>query len=268
MKSAPMPRALSLSSLFLASGALALSTWTACQEHAPTAVAEVSAVQERAQAPQGGPAQDVVGDARGDEAAVAARPAAEPEPSEASAARSARGTSTPSSRSSDAAAPSAAAAVVTPPEVKRLVLATAVENREPVALAGEAQPGEALTAFVELANPGSAPAHLVVTFEHSSGQKVGFVKLEVPGSSARYRTWARTQNIRQGGAWEAVVHLEDGTELARQSFTAAAPTTSNAPAAASANATPPAASPAQSQAAPAAIPEAAPAAIPEAPAAS
>lgn len=267
MKSAPTPRALSVSSLFLASGALALSTWTACQEHTPTAVAEVSAEQgQRATAPdaQGAtPRPDAVDTAR-----PVVEPESEPTPSPRAPSSAAKATASPAKSS---AAPATTAAAATPPEVKRLVVATAVENREPVALAGEAQPGEPLTAFVEAANPGGEPAHIVVTFEHSSGRKVGFVKLEVPASSPRYRTWARTQNIKQGGAWEAVVHLEDGTELARQSFTAAAPTPAahpSAPVVSSATAAPDATTPAQDQGTPAAIPEAAPGAIPEVPAAS
>lgn len=221
MTTARTPRLVSLASLFLASGAFALSTWTACQEHTPTAVDDVSspAVQgERADALRGASgAEEVSADAQ-EVGRDAPRPAAEPSKS---ATKTAARPKAAASTSQEKTAAEDSTTSATPPQVKRLVLATDVENREPLALDGAAQLGEPLVAFVEAVHPGAAPATVVVTFEHSSGQKVGFVELEVPGESPRYRTWARTRNIKKPGEWQAVVRLEDGSELARQSFTVA-----------------------------------------------
>lgn len=116
---------------------------------------------------------------------------------------------------------SGAEAIVALPQVKRLVIAQGVENREPLPFEGSVSLGEPVTAFVELAHGGSDDVRILVTFEHASGAKVGFVELDVPGESPRYRTWARTQNVKQAGEWQAVVALQNGPELARQSFTVA-----------------------------------------------
>jgi hypothetical protein len=106
------------------------------------------------------------------------------------------------------------------PTVKRLVIASEVKQREPVEI-DEAKIEDPVFAFVELAYDGENEAGVVVTFEHDSGKKVGFVELAIPGPSPRYRTWARTRNISEPGTWTAVVKSRDGEELARKSFTVA-----------------------------------------------
>ncbi len=103
------------------------------------------------------------------------------------------------------------------PLVKRLVIASDIQEREPVELT-DAKIEEPVVAFVELKNPEDAEMGVVVTFEHEGGQKVGFVELSVPGNSSRYRTWARTRNIKKPGEWTAVVKSKSGEELARKSF--------------------------------------------------
>lgn len=104
------------------------------------------------------------------------------------------------------------------PTVKRLVIASDVNQREPVEIQ-EAKLKQPVVAFVELAYEGQNEAGVVVTFEHDTGKKVGFVELSVPAQSPRYRTWARTHNITEPGTWTAVVTNRDGEELARKSFT-------------------------------------------------
>ncbi len=103
--------------------------------------------------------------------------------------------------------------------VKRLVVVRRVERREPV----EGEPlradGEPVVAFVELANDGE-PRQIVVTFQPAEGgEEVGHVRLTVPGNQARWRTWARTRNVRQNGEWRAIVRTTTGEELARTDFT-------------------------------------------------
>lgn len=106
------------------------------------------------------------------------------------------------------------------PFVNRLVIASAVNEREPVELS-EGKVKEPILAFVELKNISANESGVVVTFEHESGKQVGFVNLSVPAESTRYRTWARTHNIQDAGTWTAIVRSKTGEELARKSFTVA-----------------------------------------------
>ena len=102
--------------------------------------------------------------------------------------------------------------------VSRLVLASEVKNREPVPLT-DARTKQPLLAFVEARNETEEATSIVVTFQHESGRTVGFIELEVPGKSPRFRTWARTQNVNEPGTWTAIVRGASGRELGRQSFT-------------------------------------------------
>jgi hypothetical protein len=102
--------------------------------------------------------------------------------------------------------------------LKRLVVTTAIEHREPVATSTFRAGDGPIIAFVELANPGDADNSISIGFESDSGRKVGDVELEVPAHSRRWRTWGRTRLIRQPGAWTAVVKDGSGEVLARQTF--------------------------------------------------
>ena len=101
--------------------------------------------------------------------------------------------------------------------VRRLVVTHAVRDREPIAPA-ELVTGTPVLAFVELSNADAIERDVVVTFEREGRPAVGHVKLHVPASSPRFRTWARTHNLSEVGTWEAVVRGEDGKELGRQPF--------------------------------------------------
>lgn len=122
------------------------------------------------------------------------------------------------------AVPQASAARATPRasslQLKRLVVAPAVKDREPVS-SSEPLPsdGTAIYAFAELANPGGGSENVRVTFERKGGaERVGDVTLPVPGDVSRHRTWAFTRFIRVPGVWEAVLWSESGSELGRTSF--------------------------------------------------
>lgn len=106
------------------------------------------------------------------------------------------------------------------PLVKRLVIASDVQEREPIEIEG-AKVKDPVVAFLELKHNGKEESGIVVTFEHESGKKVGFVELKVPAESPRFRTWARTRNISEAGEWTAVIRSQSGEELARKSFTVA-----------------------------------------------
>jgi hypothetical protein len=106
------------------------------------------------------------------------------------------------------------------PLVKRLVIASDIQQREPIEIES-AKVKDPVVAFLELKHSGKEESGIVVTFEHESGKKVGFVELKVPAESPRFRTWARTRNIGEAGEWTAVVRSKSGEELARKSFTVA-----------------------------------------------
>ena len=104
--------------------------------------------------------------------------------------------------------------------VKRFVVATGVQDREPLT-SGDALPadGSAIYAFAELANPVGDSENVRITFERKGGrERVGEVTLPVPANTSRHRTWAFTRFIRAAGVWEAVLWSENGTELSRTSF--------------------------------------------------
>ncbi|MBX3181441.1 MAG: DUF2914 domain-containing protein [Polyangiaceae bacterium] len=101
-------------------------------------------------------------------------------------------------------------------KVKRLVVTTAIEEREPRPVTEFKAGTDLVYAFVELANEGDEQG-IVITFERV-GKQVGYVELGVPAKQTRWRTWGRTRNIKQAGDWEAVVRTKGGDELARTRF--------------------------------------------------
>ncbi len=115
-------------------------------------------------------------------------------------------------------------ATIEPLEVKRLVVTTAIEKREPVEVTSFTANAGAVYAFIELANPDSTEQGIVVTFEHESGKRVGFIELSVPADSSRWRTWGRTGQIKKPGKWTAVISDKSGQELSRQDFEVGAET--------------------------------------------
>jgi hypothetical protein len=118
--------------------------------------------------------------------------------------------------------PSAPVKKITAPasavSVKRIVVTSAIEKREPVLTDTFSTGADPVFAFLELSNTSDHPAIVEVTFEHAEGKTVGHVKLEIPAHSTKWRTWGKTRFIRQAGSWNAVVRGEDGSELAKKAF--------------------------------------------------
>ncbi len=105
-------------------------------------------------------------------------------------------------------------------QVKRLVLAQGVKDREPVepSTSFQASEAERIYAFVEVENLSDHEGEISVAFvPPGGGSPVGNVTLEV-GSSPRWRTWAFTRGARKAGEWTAVVRSETGEVLAREAF--------------------------------------------------
>jgi hypothetical protein len=104
-------------------------------------------------------------------------------------------------------------------KLRRVVVTHKIENREPTAGDDFTLGSAPVYAFVELENSSSAPRAIRVMFENEDTKAtVGHVKLTVPASQARYRTWGNTRLIRDPGHWVAVVSTTEGVELGRASF--------------------------------------------------
>ena len=104
----------------------------------------------------------------------------------------------------------------------RELIASAIEAREPVLAESVSVSQAPLFAFAELENAGNSAQRVRVTFERqgegAKGKSVGHVELAIPASSARWRTWAKTQLVDEPGQWAAVLRDEQGHELARTPF--------------------------------------------------
>ena len=116
--------------------------------------------------------------------------------------------------------------VAAPLKVKRLVIASGVKGREPVAAATSFAVGaqRRIYAYVEIANPERANSEIFVSFVPPSGVEAGRVRLRV-GTASRWRTWAYTRLATKPGSYQVIVRDARGKALSRATFeiTAAAP---------------------------------------------
>jgi hypothetical protein len=102
--------------------------------------------------------------------------------------------------------------------VKRFVVASGIENREPLAVESVSLGALPVFAFAELQNAGDEDK-VTITFEREgSSDSVGHVELDVPGATKRWRTWGRTNLIDKAGRWNAVLRDQSGKELSRTAF--------------------------------------------------
>jgi len=101
--------------------------------------------------------------------------------------------------------------------VARVVVASAIEDREPAGAPPFAADVERVYLFVEARNDGS-DSHLTVTWIEPDGTEGAPIELSVP-SAPRWRTWATTSRASgRPGTWTAVVKDADGVELGRERF--------------------------------------------------
>ncbi len=104
-------------------------------------------------------------------------------------------------------------------KLKRFVVTHKIENREPVAGTDFTLGSAPVYAFVEFENSARAARSVRVMFQNQDTKAtVGHVKLTVPGTSERFRTWGNTRMIRDPGHWVAVVSTVAGVELGRAPF--------------------------------------------------
>lgn len=104
-------------------------------------------------------------------------------------------------------------------EIDRFVLATDVQDREPLnATDTFTTETKKIFAFVQLANR-SAPYAFRVHFEKLDEEPKPYgVKLTVP-SAPRHRTWAWTALEREPGLYKAVLRTLDGKDIDSREFT-------------------------------------------------
>ena len=145
-----------------------------------------------------------------------AREEAPPEDEEVAAERVEEPTPTPEP------APSLAAPTLGSHEdlsLRRLVIATDIEEREPVGAAQRfSSNNEQITVFLGLRNEGAEAVSVRVVFERPNGSRMNGLSLEVPAGATRWRTWARSRNIHTPGVWSAVVETGAGVEIGRSPF--------------------------------------------------
>jgi len=104
-------------------------------------------------------------------------------------------------------------------KLKRFVVTHKIQNREPIAAADFTLGSAPVYAFVEFENSAHEARSVRVMFQNQDTKAtVGHVKLTVPGTSERFRTWGNTRMIKDPGHWVAVVSTVDGTELGRAPF--------------------------------------------------
>jgi len=104
-------------------------------------------------------------------------------------------------------------------KLKRFVVTHKIENREPVAGDDFTLGSAPVYAFVEFENSAHDARSVRVMFQNQDTKAtVGHVKLTVPGTSERFRTWGNTRLIRDPGHWVAVVSTAEGVELGRAPF--------------------------------------------------
>jgi len=103
--------------------------------------------------------------------------------------------------------------------VKRLVIASGVDQREPVSPTSTFTKGatDRVYAFVEVGNEDKSPSAITVSFFRDGQPEKGGVELRV-GASPRWRTWAYTRQATEPGLWHVVVRGPKGQELARDEF--------------------------------------------------
>lgn len=103
--------------------------------------------------------------------------------------------------------------------IQRLVTATGVDQREPVAPSAFFGQHEArIYAFVEASNESHEEETLTVHFIGPEGQVSGGIELRIPAEAPRWRTWAFTEHAKDPGLWRVEIRSSEGTLLGALPF--------------------------------------------------
>jgi hypothetical protein len=96
--------------------------------------------------------------------------------------------------------------------IHRLVTATGVDEREPVAPSAFFGPHDArIYAFVEASNESHEEEILTVHFIGPDRQVSGGIELRIPAEAPRWRTWAFTEHAREPGLWRVEIRSSEGS---------------------------------------------------------
>ena len=103
--------------------------------------------------------------------------------------------------------------------MRRLVTASEVEHREPVAASSVfGGHDERVYAFVEVSNESEEAKTLLVHFIGPDGQVSGGIELQIPPAVPRWRTWAHTKHAKKPGLWRVEMRSSDGSLLGALPF--------------------------------------------------
>jgi hypothetical protein len=103
--------------------------------------------------------------------------------------------------------------------IQRLVTATGVDQREPVApSAFFGQRDARIYAFVEASNESHEEETLTIHFIGPEGQVSGGIELRIPAEAPRWRTWAFTEHAKDPGLWRVEIRSSEGTLLGALPF--------------------------------------------------
>ena len=103
--------------------------------------------------------------------------------------------------------------------IRRLITASEVEHREPVAASSVfGRHEERIYAFVEVSNESEDDKVLLVHFIGPDEQVSGGIELEIPPTVPRWRTWAHTKHAKKPGLWRVEIRSTDGTLLGALPF--------------------------------------------------
>lgn len=103
--------------------------------------------------------------------------------------------------------------------IERLITATAIENREPIASSSVFRNhDEMIYAFLDVRNDAESEKTLMVHFIGPDGRVSGGIELHIPASVPRWRTWAYTKHARKPGLWRVEIRSVDGSLLGALPF--------------------------------------------------
>lgn len=103
--------------------------------------------------------------------------------------------------------------------IQRLVTATGVDQREPVApSACFGQHDARIYAFVQASNESHEEETLTVHFIGPEGQVSGGIELRIPAAAPRWRTWAFTEHAKEPGLWHLEIRSSEGSLLGALPF--------------------------------------------------